>query len=73
MTPKEKHVIEELLTGCSPTVQSIVNTHNKFDIPPPSKEGQNDDEHDASMTMVSQLCWPNDTINVSNLSSVAIS
>ena len=34
MTAEEKRVIEELLTGCSPTVQRIVNTGNKFSIPP---------------------------------------
>ena len=70
MTPEEKHVIEELLVGCSPTVQSIVNAYNKFDTPPPSKQCENDDEDDVSMATVSQLYWPNDTINVSNLSSV---
>ena len=70
MTPEEKHVIEELLAGCSPAVQSIINTHNKFDIPPSSKEGENDDEDDASMAMISQFYWPNDTIDVSNLLSV---
>ena len=34
MTAEEKRVIEELLTGCSSTVQRIVNTGNKFSIPP---------------------------------------
>ena len=70
MTPEEKHVIEELLAGYSPTVQKIVNVHNQFNIPPPSKEGENDDEDDASMAMISQPYWANDNIIVSNLSSV---
>ena len=41
MTPEEKHVIEELLADCSPTVQRIVNTGNKFSIPP---EKERDEE-----------------------------
>ena len=61
MTAEEKHIIEELLAGCSPTVQSIINADNKFTIPPPSEEGKND----ASMAMVNQLYWPSDTNNVS--------
>ena len=70
MTTEEKHVIEELLADCSSTVQSIINAHNQFNIPPPSKEGENDDEDDASMAMISQPYWANDNINVSNLSSI---
>ena len=41
MTPEEKRVIEELLAGCSLTVQRIVNTGNKFSIPP---EEESDEE-----------------------------
>jgi len=35
MTAEEKLIIEQLLAGCSPTVQSIVNVGNRFTIPPP--------------------------------------
>ena len=44
MTPEEKHIIEELLVGCSPTVQRIINAHNKFTIPTPSDEKESDEE-----------------------------
>ena len=53
MIAKEKRIIEELLVGCSPTLQRIVNAHNKFTIAPPSEERGNDE--DASMAMASQL------------------
>ena len=49
MIAKEKHTIEELLVGCSPTLQRIVNAHNKFTIAPPSEERGNDE--DASMAI----------------------
>ena len=61
MTAEEKHIIEELLAGCSPTVQSIINPDNKFSIPPPFEEGENN----ASIAIVNQLYRPSDTNNVS--------
>ena len=36
MTAEEKRIIEEVLVGCSPTLQRIVNAHNKFTIAPSS-------------------------------------
>ena len=44
MTPEEKCVTEELLVGCSPTVQRIINAHNQFTILPPSDEKESDEE-----------------------------
>ena len=44
MTPEEKCIIEELLVGCLPTVQRIINAHNKFIIFPPSDEKESDEE-----------------------------
>ena len=38
MTAEEKLIIEQLLADCSPTVQSIINVHNQFTIPPPCEE-----------------------------------
>ena len=40
MTPEEKHVIKELLAGCSPTVQRIVNTGNNSSILLEEKSGK---------------------------------
>ena len=59
---KEKRIIEELLAGCSPIVQRIINVHNRFTIPPPSEKEENDEI--VSMTSISQL-HTNDTNNVS--------
>ena len=44
MTDEEKRIIEELLADCSPTVQSIINAHNMFTIPPSSDETESDEE-----------------------------
>jgi len=44
MTAEEKCIIEQLLAGCSPTVQRIVNVGNKFTIPPPFDEEGSDKE-----------------------------
>ena len=44
MTPEEKHVIEQLLVGCSPTVQRIINVHNQFTILPLSDKKESDKE-----------------------------
>ena len=63
MSAEEKRIIEELLTGCSPTVQRIVNAHNWFTIPPPSEKEENDDEV-VSMASINQL-HTNDINNVS--------
>ena len=46
MTAEEKLIIEQLLADCSPTVQSIINAHNKFTIPPPCEEEESDDDDD---------------------------
>ena len=48
MTDEEKRIIEELLADCSPTVQSIINAHNMFTIPPPSYDTESDEEDDSS-------------------------
>ena len=42
MTSEEKCVIEELLVGCSPTVQRIINVHNQFTILPSSDKKESD-------------------------------
>jgi len=44
MTAEEKRIIEQLLSGCSPTVQRIVNVGNKFTIPAPFDEEESDEE-----------------------------
>jgi len=43
MTAEEKLIIEQLLVGCSPTVQRIVNVGNKFTIPPPFDDEESDE------------------------------
>ena len=48
MTAEEKCIIEELLGGCSPTVQRIVNTENKFSIPAQSDEETDGIEEDSN-------------------------
>ena len=62
MGAEEKRIIEELLAGCSPTVQRIVNAHNWFTIPPPSEKEENDDEV-VSMALINHL-HTNDINNV---------
>jgi len=44
MTAEEKCIIEQLLAGCSSTVQRIVNVGNKFTIPAPFDEEESDKE-----------------------------
>ena len=69
MTAEEKHIIKELLVGCSPTLQRIINAHNKFTIAPRSEDGGNDE--DTSMAMAGQLYLLCDTNNLAKyLSSV---
>ena len=60
MTAEEKHIIEELLADCSPTVQRIVNAHNQFTVPPPSKEEDDEDssEDEGSDELMMEVSKP---------------
>jgi len=76
MTAKEKRIIEQLLAGCSPTVQRIVNVGNKFTIPAPFDEEESDKEDNngeeellGKMSFIQHLDSAQLTINQSELST----
>ena len=55
MTAEEKRIIEQLLAGCSPTVQRIVNVGNKFTIPPPFDDEESDEECSSDKEDIDKL------------------